>query len=117
MYAAMRALYSAWSGEWAAAASAKSAAAAAGSWERLASEIAMANSSSVGAGESSRRNENTARPSRGLGRSSERSSNDASGETARRVGKEWAWRSGAGSGSGSGRARREAAIEETAERS
>jgi hypothetical protein len=51
-----------------------------------------------------------------LGRRRERSSVEASGETARRVGNEWAWRAGKGSGSGSGRARRAAAREETAAR-
>lgn len=91
-------------------------AAAVGSRARLASEMATTNSGSVGGGESVRRNEKTARPRYGLGRRRDRSSREASGETARRVGNEWAWRAGRGSGSGSGRARREAAREETAAR-
>lgn len=95
----------------------KSVAAVAGSRARLASEIARANSPRAGGGESVRRNENTASPSRGLDRSCERSSSDASGETATRIGKEWSWRAGTGSGSGSWRARREAATEDTAARS
>lgn len=116
MYAAIRALYSPWFGEWVAVPSAKSAAAASWSRARLASEMARANSPSEGTGESARRNENTASPSRGLDRSSERSSSDASGETARRVGKECSWRAGTGSGSGPGIAVSEAASEETAAR-
>jgi hypothetical protein len=97
-------------------ASAKMLAAAVGSRARLASEMARENSGSVGGGESARRNEKTARPRKGLGRRRERSSVEASGETARRVGNEWAWRAGKGSGSGSGRASRAAAREETAAR-
>lgn len=96
--------------------SAKSAAAASWSPARPASEMARANSLIEGTGESTRRNENTASPNRGLDRSSERSSSDASGETARRVGKEWSWRADTGSGSGPGSAVSEVASKETAAR-